>query len=112
MTPFSSNFDYTKPFSDTGAMISPVANTAVSWTVPGTDDQTYRAEFAFNENDYVWVAFNKTAIIPVGGAATATNQQEMRPEPKYVRGGDVLSFITTQSNVQCGISLLALPSPK
>ena len=110
-TPYSSNFDYTLPWSDAGAMLQLVTDTALSWTVPGASNIKYRAEFSFNENDYVWVAYNKTAIIPVSGVATDTNQQELRPNARYVVGGDVLSFITTESSgVQCQVRLLGLPS--
>lgn len=108
--PYASNFDYTKPFSDVGAKIQLAANTAVSWAIPGANNIKYRAEFSFNNNDDIWVAINQTAAIPTPGAAVDTNQQELRPGPRYVKGGDVLSFICTTAGVQCGVTLLGLPS--
>lgn len=111
-TIYQCNFDGAKPFSSNGATIQLVANTALSWTVPGEKYQSFRAEFSFNNNDDIWVAYNKTALIPVSGVATDNNQQELRPSPKFVKGGDVLSFISTGVAVQCGVSLLLLPSNK
>jgi hypothetical protein len=108
---FNSNYDKTHPFSDTGAMIQLAASVAVTWTVPGVSTRKYRAEFSFNSDDYVWVAYNKTAVIPTPGASVDTNQQELRPEPKYVFGGNTLSFISTENNVQCGVTLMEVPSP-
>ena len=109
---FNSNYDKTHPFSDVGAKIQLAANTAISWTVPGDATRKYRAEFAFNSDDYVWVALNKTAVIPTPGSAVNTNQEEFRPTPKYVFGGNTLSFISTQANVQCQVRLMELPSNK
>lgn len=111
MVQYNSSFDTAKPFSDTGAMLDLAPNTALEWTVPGTKSMKYRAEFSFGSNDYVWVAYNKTAVVPTPNTAIDTNQQEFRPNPKFVFGGTTLSFITTQSNIECGVTLLQLPNP-
>ncbi len=109
---FSSNFDETKPFSDKGIMVELAADVELTWTVPGLSTTMWRAEFSFGGgDDYVWVALNKTAVAPTPGAVVEVNQQELRPLPKYVKGGDVLHFISSQDDIQFGISLLQLPNP-
>jgi hypothetical protein len=108
---YSELFDGAKPWSSIGGMLQLTANTPLSYTVPGNSTQKFRADFEFNQNDDVWVAYNKTAVIPTPGVAVEVNQQEFRPTPKFVIGGDVLSFISTGTNVQCGVSLLQLPNP-
>jgi hypothetical protein len=110
--PFSTNFNKTEPFSDTTATIQLVANTPITWTIPGNGTQKYRAEFSFNSNDDIWVSKNYTAVIPVSNTVVTSTQQELRPMPKYVIGGDVLSLITTGSNVQCGIALFQIPNDR
>lgn len=112
MTKYNSNFNNTEPFSDTSAMLELAASTALPWVVPGEEWQQYRAEFSFLENDPVWVALNKVAVVPTPGTAVTISNQELRPLHRYVKGGDTLSFISTQANVQCGVRLLDLPSQK
>lgn len=108
MTNFQSNFNETLPISDTGMKVWLVANTEVNWTVPGTDSQKYRAKFAFNSNVDVWIAINQTATVPTSGVVEDTYMQELRPYDIYVKGGDVISIIST-STPQVGVSLLAIP---
>lgn len=108
---YNSSFSGSQPFSDVGAMVYLDPNVALEWTVPGNSNRKYRAEFAFGSNDYVWIAYNKTAVAPTPGAVVDTNQQEFRPCPRYVFGGTTLSFITTQTGIQCGVSLMEVPNP-
>jgi hypothetical protein len=115
MTKFNTNFNATLPFTDLATVIQLGQATAVSMTVPGESWQKYRAEIRSISGDYIWVALNKTAVIPTPGAATAIPNQEFAGQElvRYVKGGDTLSFITTQTaGVQCGVSLLELPSAK
>lgn len=107
-TQFRENFLDTVPFSDTGVKIWLAANTELTWTVPGTSDQKYRADFRYSSNAEIWVRLNATIIVPVAGTAVATYNEEMLPKDKYVQGGDVLHFIST-STPQIGVSLLSIP---
>lgn len=54
----------------------------------------------------VWVANNATAAIPAGDFSAANGElvTESYPLIKSVKTGDVLSFITTGSNVQIGVA--------
>lgn len=109
VTPYNRNFHGVMPFTNTGVMMLLAASTALSWTVPGDPTQLYRASFRCSSTAEVWVRLNATAAVPTSNTATANNNQEFIPlnEPKYVRGGDTLSFIST-GTPQVGVSLLLL----
>ena len=110
MTTFNSSFDETRPFSDMAVQINLSANVAQSYTILGTSADTYRCEFSFAYNANVWVGFNVTATSPSGGVPTVSNNIELRPSARYVRGGDVLSFISNANASDVGFSLLKLPA--
>lgn len=111
-TPYSCNFDHTKPFSDTCAQINLAANAEQTYTVPGTNDQKYRAKFAFASNSNVFIGLNVTAASPGAGLKTSTGNLQFRPdEPMYVKGGDVLHAVSSDAaGAYVGISLLLIPS--
>jgi len=107
MTRYTTNFDQCYPFSDSGAMMLLIASTALSYTVPGTPTQKYRAKFSISSTADVWVKLNGTAVLPTSGASTATYNQERIDINfvKYVNGGDSLSFISS-GTPQVGVSFL------
>lgn len=107
MTKYNANFSETFPFSDTGVAILLTASTELAWTVPGTANQIFRANFSVSATADVWVCLNGTATLPVSNTATDTyNQERINVEfVKYVKGGDSLSFIST-GTPQVGVSLL------
>ncbi len=112
MTNFNSQYEKAFPISDTGVMMLLAASTALAWTVPGTANQIYRAAFSVASSVDVWVNNNGTATVPTSNTATATyNQWRINPDDnvRYVKGGDVLSFIST-GTPQIGVELLQLPS--
>src|ERR1044071_3193458 len=96
VTNYQRNFKDTMPFSNTCMSAVLSASTALPWTVPGDSSQIFRAAFRSSFTAEVWVGYNVTATIPTSNTATATPNQEFIPllEPKYVKGGDVLSFIS------------------
>lgn len=108
MTNFNSNFDKTYPFSDTGAKLLLAASTELTWTVPGDATQKYRATFSFAATSEVWVALNGTATLPSAGTVSTAYNQELNPNHRYVKGGDVLHFISSATPQVC-VSLLAIP---
>lgn len=107
VTPYRKNFHGTMPFSNTGVMILLAASTAISWTVPGIQSQLYRATFRCSSTAEIYVSLNGTATLPTTNTATAVSNQEFIPlnEPKYVRGGDTLSFISA-GTPSIGVALL------
>jgi hypothetical protein len=111
MTMYADNFDGTKPFSDTVLQINLATNVEQTYTVPGANNQKYRAIFTFAYNSNVYVGLNVTATSPGAGLNTTTANIEFRPvEPKYVKGGDVIHLISPDATgAYAGVSLLALP---
>ena len=114
MTRYNSNFEGTLPFSDQTGRIALAANTALPYTIPGTSADQYRMEFSWPYNANVYVGYNTTAVVPVAGAITTSSNIsiELRPKVRYVRGGDVLSFVSSSLVTDGSFSLLQLPSPK
>ena len=96
-TRYQKNSHHTMPFTNTSAQLLLAASTALAYTVPGTSNQIYRATFRASFTAEIYVSLNGTASLPTSNTATSTNNnQEFIPllEPKYVKGGDVLSFIS------------------
>jgi hypothetical protein len=110
MTAYSTNFDYTEPFSDTGFQLGLLATTVASYTIPGTPDKLYRAEFTYPYNANVWVGYNVTPTVPTEGTVSAVRNIVLNPKLKYVRGGDVLNFISGGAVTDMGIELFTLPN--
>lgn len=112
MTRFNTNFLDTLPFSDQTVQVALAANTALPYTIPGDSNAQYRCEFSYAYDANVWVGYNTTAVVPVAGAVTTSSNSSivLRPKIKYVRGGDVLSFISGSLASNMGFELLLLPS--
>ena len=111
MTKYNSARNDTKPFSDQCVQLALAATTALTYTIPGTSANAYQATFSWPYNANVWVGYNKTATLPSAGTIAAVSQIELRPDKRYVRGGDVLSFISTAVVTDAGLELLSLPNP-
>lgn len=107
VTKYNTNYDHTKPFTTSGVQMLLAASTALAWTVPGNSNQIYRATFRCSSTAEVWVGINVVATVPTSNTATALSNIEFIPlyEPKYLKGGDVLSFIST-ATPQVGVQLL------
>lgn len=107
VTKYQRNFEKCFPFSNTSINILLAANTAVSYTVPGTESTIYRAHFSVSTSADVWVRLNEAAQVPTSGTvASTTNMERIDVDfQRYVKGGDTLSFIST-TTPQVGVSLL------
>ncbi len=105
---YNSNYFETMPFSDTCIQVNCAANTQETYTVPGTETQQYQAYFSYTENSNVFVRKNGTPAVPASGTVGEEQYNEFRPEKRYVRGGDVLHFITPDTNAYIGVSLRQL----
>jgi len=110
MTKYASNFDGTKPFSDTVWQMNLATSVEQTVTVPGTNAQLYRAFFTYASNSNVFIGLNVTTAAPGAGLTTTTANIEFKPgEPKYVKGGDVIHASSPDAaGAYLGISLLAL----
>ena len=109
-TTWNSNFENkTIPFSDTNARIALATNVGQTFTVPGDPSNKFQALFSYNSTANIFIGYNHTATVPIAGTQDTTGAEEFRPTCRYVKGGDVLSFITSDASGYVGVSLLAIP---
>jgi hypothetical protein len=105
---YNANYIETMPFSDTAIQVNCAANTEETYTVPGTPEQQFQAYFEYNCTANVFVCKNATPTIPASGTIGEQPYNEFKPKKRYVRGGDVLHFITPDTNAYIGVSLRQL----
>lgn len=110
MTIYNSAFERCFPFSDMAVSFGLLANDELTYTIPGDKTKQYRCEFAWPYNANVHVGFNVTATTPTLNAISQTPNLELRPLVRYVRGGDVLHFISSANVTDAGFSLLQVPA--
>jgi hypothetical protein len=110
--PYNTNYDLTMPFSDICAQVALGVGVAQSFTVPGNSNTNYSVRFTYVEDSNVFVCLNTTPTVP--GAASVGTQQynEFRPgcdgSQRYVKGGDVIYFITPDATAYVGIRLMSV----
>ena len=105
---WSSNYNETMPFSDTVAQVNAGVGVEQTFAVPGTDTMYYQALFSYTENSNVFVRLNAAPVSPTLGTVTTQPYSEFRPIKRIVRGGDVIHFITPDTNAYVGVSLRQL----
>lgn len=105
---YNANYIETMPFSDTAVQVNCGSNVEQTFTVPGTPEQQFQAYFEYNQSSNVYVCKNATPVIPSSGSVGTQQYNEFRPKKRYVRGGDVLHFITPDANAYIGVSLRQL----
>lgn len=105
---YNANYIETMPFSDTTVQVNCGANVEETFTVPGTAQQQFQAYFEYTQQSNVFVCKNATPVIPASGTVGTQQYNEFKPKKRYVRGGDVLHFITPDTNAYIGVSLRQL----
>lgn len=102
-------------FTDTAYQVTLPASTEKHFTVPSntgmggfgiSTTSQWIALFSFGSGTTsagVWVANNHTATIP--SSSFAATFSELNPSARMVQGGDVLSFITSDTGVQVSVML-------
>ena len=105
---WNSNYGGTLTFSDVSTQINLLSGVNVSWTVPGTAETKYQALFSYIADSNIFVRLNGAAAIPGAGLVTTEQYNELRPDKRYVQGGDVLNFITPDVSQYVGVSLRQL----
>lgn len=111
-TQYNRNYGDTMIFSDNNSRFHLLANAELTYTVPGDSYRQYTALFSYASNSNVFVGYNTTAATPAAGTAATSGLIEYKPHERYVKGGDVLHFISPDAVTYMGVSLRALPSPK
>jgi hypothetical protein len=97
------------PFSDTCWQISAATNASQSITIPGTSIMQYQAYFEYANNSNVFICLNTAPTVPVSGSSSTQAYSEFKPVKRYVKGGDVLYFITPDvAGAYVGVSLRKL----
>lgn len=100
-------------FTDTAYSATLAATTDTTLTVPSGDSMgggSFPADnkprliaiFSFDPGEAVWVAIGATAAVPAGASFAATSSS-LNPAAREVKGGDVLHFFTSASNVVVGV---------
>ena len=105
---YNANYIETMPFSDTCRQIACAANVEETFTVPGTALMQYQAYFEYNSTSNIFICLNSTPVIPASGTVETQQYNEFRPKKRYVKGGDVLHFITPDALQYVGVSLRQL----
>lgn len=113
-TPYNTNYDLTMPFVDDCAQIALGVGVEETYTVPGATAQKYSVRFTYTSTSNVFVRLNDTPAIPGGGSVATEPFNEFRAgedgSQRYVKGGDVIHFITPDATAYVGIRLMAIPS--
>jgi len=106
---YNANFIETMPFSDVCAQVALTTNNEQTWTIPGDSTQKFQAYFAYNESANIFVANNASVTLPSANSVGTQQYCEFRPLKRYVQGGDVLHFKTSDAAQYVGVSLRQLP---
>lgn len=113
MVAYNSNYDLTIPFSDVVAQVALGAAVEQTYTVPGAATVNYSARFTYTENSNVFVRLNAIPTTPLPATVGTEQYSEFRPgsdgSQRYVKGGDVLHFLTSDTTAYVGLSLRQLP---
>ena len=105
---YNENYNGTTTFSDTCAQVACATNTEETFTVPGASTAQYQALFSYTSTSNVFIRLNTIPAIPASGTVGTEQYNEFRPCKRYVRGGDVIHFITPDTTAYCGFSLMQL----
>jgi hypothetical protein len=93
---------YAPPFPLIGTSTTLTANIAQSYTVPSTFKE-YIAIFSIDPGTRIWIASNATAVGPTSSFANTVST--LNPTARFVNAGDVLSFISSDTNAMVGVNL-------
>ena len=112
--PYNSNYDLTIPFSDVCAQVALGVGVEQTFAVPGDATHQYSVRFTYISTSNVFVRLNGTPTVP-GAASVGTEQyNEYRAgedgSQRYVKGGDVIHFITPDATAYVGIRLMSVPA--
>jgi len=105
---YNANYIETMPFSDTAFQINCGSSAEQTATVPGPVTAQYQAYFEYTQGSNVFICLNGTPVVPASGTVGVQQYNEFRPKKRYVRGGDVIHFITPDTVAYIGVSLRQL----
>jgi hypothetical protein len=105
---YNSNYDGTIPFSDTAWQVNCGASVEQTITVPGPVTSQYQALFEYIQDSNVFIRLNGVPTVPSIGSVGSQQYNEFRPHKRYVKGGDVIHFITPDASAYIGVTLRQL----
>ena len=106
---YNCNYDGTLTFSDVCEVFALTANADLQFVVPGDDIVNYQAIFGYGSStSNVIVRLNGFATIPANGSHTSVQYNEIRPDKRFVKGNDIVHFITPDALAYVSISLRQL----
>lgn len=112
--PYNSNYDLTIPFSDVCAQIALGVGVEQVFPVPGNPTDRYSVRFTYISTSNVFVGLNATPAVPGAGTVATQQYNEFRAgedgSQRYVKGGDVIHFITPDATAYVGIRLMSVPA--
>lgn len=97
------------PFTDTGTSTTLAADVEQTLTVLANPDAIYKrylAIFSYQVGTNVFVNLNATAAVP--GSSFVATTTELNPTARVVVPGDVLHFITHDTNAYVQVSYYAI----
>lgn len=103
---FTSGSKMCHPFSNNIEWIALTANTPASFTVPGVSTDFIVLEFSYSAGANVLVQPSASPTLAVPGSTPAAVVFELNPAIRQVRGGTVMQFLTTQSNMFLTVSMM------
>jgi hypothetical protein len=103
-----SNYNDTLNFSDVTPRITLQAGASVSVTVPGVATNNLQVKFDYSPDAIVYVGYNEDVTVPAPGVVTTGRFSELLPEQRFVKGGDVLYFVTPDPIAYIGIAYKSL----
>jgi len=110
---YNTNYDLSMGWSDACAQISVESGTPQTYTVVGASTTIFSVRFTYTSISNVWVTLNSnSSAIPSSGSVGVLQHAEYRPgcdgTQRYVKGGDVLYFQTTDMNAYIGLRLMQI----
>lgn len=105
---YNSNYDETIPFSDVCWQINCVSQVVQEITIPGESTTRYQASFSYTYDSNVFVRLNGVPESPGAGDIGDQQYNEFRPKKRYVKGGDIIRFVTPDDSAYIGLSIRQL----
>jgi len=113
MTTYNSNYDLTRPFSDTCAQVHLTSGGGVeTYTVPGLATDRYSVRFTYASDSNVFIRTNADPAIPGAATVGVEPYNEFKPgsdgSQRYVKGTDTIRMDTPDTAAYVGISLMKI----
>jgi|SRR5665213_3059697 len=107
---YSNNYVDTTNFSDTCYQLSLTVGSGVQTVTVPASPYNLQAVFEYASNSNVFVGCNATPTVPTSGSVNSQHYTEFKPHKRFVKAGDILSFITPDAAAFASVSFRALPS--